>query len=143
MTWEAVWKAQHALCNKKNFRKLVIEYKKELEGVRSYLLRDDFSAELQKEDRFHIYRDVITVVVKSMCKSSKDREGSWIIWKAKDESYKSKGRINPCSYPNEIIMVPGFVGQPKGIKQILWERGRWRPEMVRSKTEAEIKRIML
>ena len=58
------------------FEKLLIEYKKELEGVRSYLLRDDFSAELQKEDRFYIYRDVIIVVIKSMCKSSKDREGS-------------------------------------------------------------------
>jgi hypothetical protein len=40
-------------------------------------------------------------------------------------------------------MVPGFVGKPKGIKQILWERGLWRPGMVRSKTDAEIKRILL
>ena len=31
------------------------------------MLRGDFSAQLQKEDRFHIYRDVITMVVKSMC----------------------------------------------------------------------------
>ena len=124
------------------FEKRFIEYKKELEGVRSDLLRDDFSAELQKEDRFHIYRDVITVVVNSMCNQARiAREVA--AWKAKDESYKSKGRINPCPRPDETIMVPGFVGKPKGIQQILWERGRWRPEMVRSKTEAEIKRIML
>jgi hypothetical protein len=53
------------------FEKLLIEHKKELEGVRSYLLRDDFSAEPQKEDRFHIYRDVITVVVNSMCNQAR------------------------------------------------------------------------
>ena len=40
-------------------------------------------------------------------------------------------------------MVPIFVGKPKGMKQIIWERGLWRPGMVRSKTEAEIKRILL
>ena len=40
-------------------------------------------------------------------------------WKAKDELYKSKGRINPCPRPDETIMVPGFVGKPKEIKQIL------------------------
>ena len=59
-------------------------------------------------------------------------------WKANDELYKSKGRINPYPHPDETIM-----GKPKGIKQILWERGLWRPGMVRSKTEAEIKRILL
>ena len=53
------------------FEKLFIEYKKELEGVRSDLLRDDFSAELKKEDRFHSYRDVITVVVNSMCNQAR------------------------------------------------------------------------
>ena len=35
------------------------------------MLRDDFSAELQKKDRFHIYRDVITVVVNSMCNQAR------------------------------------------------------------------------
>ena len=40
-------------------------------------------------------------------------------------------------------MVPGFVGKPKGMKQIIWERGLWIPGMVRSRTEAEIKRILL
>jgi hypothetical protein len=40
-------------------------------------------------------------------------------------------------------MVPGFVGKPKGMKQIIWERGLWRPGMVRSRTESEIKRILL
>ena len=53
------------------FEKLFIEYKKELEGVRSDLLRDDFSAELQKEDRFYTYRDVITAVVNSMCNQAR------------------------------------------------------------------------
>ena len=60
-------------------------------------------------------------------------------WKAIDEFYKSKGRIDPYPCPDETIMVPGFVGKPKGIKQILWERGLWRPGMVRSKSKAEIK----
>ena len=64
-------------------------------------------------------------------------------WKAIDEFYKSKGRIDPYPCPDETIMVPGFVGKPKGIKQILWERGLWRPGMVRSKSKAEIKRIRL
>jgi hypothetical protein len=71
------------------------------------------------------------VVVNSMCNQARIAK-EVAAWKAKDESYKSKGRINPCPCQ-----------QPKGIQQILWERGRWRPEMVRSKTEAEIKRIML
>ena len=53
------------------FEKLFIEYKKELEGVQSDLLSDDFSVELQKEDRFHIYRDVITVVVNSKCNQAR------------------------------------------------------------------------
>ena len=35
------------------------------------MLRDDFSAELQKKDRFHSYRDVITVVVNSMCNQAR------------------------------------------------------------------------
>ena len=48
----------------------------------------------------------------------KDREGNCSM-QAKDELYKSKGRINPCPRPDETIMVPGFVGKLKEIKQIL------------------------
>ena len=40
-------------------------------------------------------------------------------------------------------MAPGFVGKAKEKKQIIWERGLWRPGIVRSKPEAEIKRILL
>jgi len=38
-------------------------------------------------------------------------------------------------------MVRGYVGKPKGIKQILWERGLWKAGMSMSKTEKEVNRL--
>ena len=59
----------------------------------------------------------MTVAEIEQCRARIAREIA--AWKAKDELYKSKGRINPCPRPDETIMVPGFVGKPKEIKQIL------------------------
>jgi hypothetical protein len=41
------------------------------------------------------------------------------------------------------IMVKGFLGQPKGIEQILRERGKWTDDMILSKTEKEEKKMIL
>ena len=41
---------------------------------------------------------------------------------------KSKKNPNPQPQMVENIL-PGYVGKPKGMKQILWERGKWLPTM--------------
>ena len=64
-------------------------------------------------------------------------------WEKKNKLYEAKGRINPFPPPDDTIMIPGFIGKAKGIKQILFERGLWKAGMVRSKTPAEIKQLML
>lgn len=37
----------------------------------------------------------------------------------------------------DLFTVPGWQGKPKGIRQILWERGLWKNNMVKSKSEKE------
>ena len=74
--------------------------------------------------------------------SGKDHEGKGSVGEKK-KLYEAKGRINPFPPPDETIMIPGFIGKAKGIKQILWERGLWKAGMVRSKTPTEIKRLIL
>ena len=74
--------------------------------------------------------------------SGKDHEGKGSVGEKK-KLYEAKGRINPFPPPDETIMIPGFIGKAKGIKQILWERGLWKAGMVRSKTPTEIKQLML
>ena len=44
---------------------------------------------------------------------------------------------------DDRIYVAGYVGKAKGLKQVLWERGLWKDKMVMSKSEKEVRKLLL
>lgn len=50
---------------------------------------------------------------------------------------------DPAPPVDERVYVPGFLGKPKGLKQILWERRMWKDGMIMHKTEKELAKLRL
>jgi hypothetical protein len=74
-------------------------------------------------------------------KEKKDRQANIDKYKKKNNNAEPA----PSKFPavDETMMIAGYVGQAKGIQQVLWERGLWKDKMVMSLSSYELnKRIV-
>jgi hypothetical protein len=91
-------------------------------------------------------KDHMSESQKKSCQTQIDKEKA--DRQEKINAYKKKNNNaepSPSRFPeiDETMVIRGYVGQAKGVQQVLWERGLWRDKMIMTKNQSDLNKLIL